>query len=144
MGIYASNVELMIDDDALSLVRAHSSDAGLDLRSPVDAVVPAHGSVCIDTGIHMALPFGTFGKLESKSGLHVKHDIVCLGGVIDSSYRGSIVVKLYNMGNSSYEIKRGDKIVQLIIQPCMLPDLVLVSELDETERGENGFGSSGR
>lgn len=141
---YASVVKIMVDDDGFVPVRAHDTDAGLDLRSPVDAIVPAHGSVCIDTGIHMALPTGTFGKLESKSGLHVKHDIVCLGGVIDSSYRGSIVVKLYNMGNSSYEIKRGDKIVQLIIQPCMLPDLLLVNELDETERGENGFGSSGR
>ena len=141
---YASNVELMIDDWAFSPVRAHSSDAGLDLRSPFDAVVPAHGSVCIDTGIHMALPTGTFGKLESKSGLHVKHDIVCLGGVIDSSYRGSIVVKLYNMGDTDYTINEGDKIVQLIIQPCLLPSLVLVNSLDETDRGGNGFGSSGR
>ena len=144
MVAYASNVELMIDYGAFVPVRAHDTDAGLDLRSPVKTVIPAHGSVCIDTGIHMALPTGTFGKLESKSGLHVKHDIVCLGGVIDSSYRGSIVVKLYNMGDESYEIERGDKIVQLIIQPCMLPAMLLVNELDKTERGENGFGSSGR
>ena len=137
-------LKIVIDDEAFAPIRAYETDAGLDLRSTADLVVPAHGGVSIDTGIHMAIPYGYFGKLESKSGLHVKHDIVCLGGVIDASYRGSIVVKLYNMGDGDYEIKRGDKIVQLIIQPCLLPNLVLVNSLDETDRGGNGFGSSGR
>lgn len=81
--------------------------------------------------------------LKSKSGLNVKHDIVG-EGVIDSGYTGSIRVKLYNHGSESYMIERGDKISQLVILPIITPELELADELEETERGANGFGSSGK
>lgn len=124
-------------------MRAHRTDAGLDLRSPVDAVVPARGSVCIDTAVCVELPKNTVGMVKSKSGLNVNNGIQC-EGVIDVGYTGSIRVKLYNHSNTDYQVKRGDKIAQLVIMPILIPDIVVVAELEETERGANGFGSTGR
>lgn len=124
--------------------RAHDTDAGMDLRTPSAAIVPAHGSACIDTGVHIEIPAGKYGKLESKSGLNVNHGVVSLGGVIDCGYTGSIVAKLYNMSDEDYVFVAGDKIVQLIIQPYLAPEIDIVPELDRTERGDGGFGSTGR
>lgn len=133
-----------VEEGGFEPVRGHFEDAGMDLRTPEDVVIRAHDSAVIDTKIHCSIPVGYYGKLESKSGLHVKHDIVCLGGVIDSGYTGSVVVKLYNMGDQLYKFKAGDKIVQMIIQPCVLEDWVADSDLEESERGSNGFGSTGK
>lgn len=130
-------------DGAYEPVRGHSDDAGLDLRTPVDVVIPAGGSATIDTKVCVGIPKGYYGKLESKSGLNVKHDVVCLGGVIDSGYTGSVVVKLYNLGKSDYNFKAGDKVVQMIVNPCMISEIEYVSDLEDTERGDNGFGSTG-
>ena len=85
----------------------------------------------------------TAGLIVSKSGLNFKHDILN-DGLIDIPYRGSIKVKLYNQGDTDYEVKRGDKISQLVIVDIQIPPLKVVDELDDTDRGENGFGSSGR
>lgn len=125
-------------------VRGHAEDAGLDLRTPKRLVIYPNDSVIVDTGVHVQIPFGCFGKLESKSGLHVNHDIVCHGGIIDSGFTGSIVCKLFNHGKQKYVFEQGDKIVQLIIQPCLLPTLELVDDLEDTERGYSGFGSTGK
>lgn len=76
--------------------------------------------------------------------MNVNHSVVSCGGVIDEGYTGSIKVKLYNLGTEPYTVHAGDKIAQLIIQPYAAPELELVEHLDETERGENGFGSTGR
>lgn len=135
-----------LDEGGFEPVRGHFQDAGMDLRTPEDVVIRAHDSAVIHTKCHIDLPVGFFGKLESKSGLHVKHDIVCLGGTIDSGYTGEIVVKLYNMGPNLYKFKAGDKIVQLIIQPCVLEEWNKVDSLEEfadSERGTGGFGSTG-
>ena len=136
-------MRIKLDEGAYMPLRAHPTDAGLDLRTPIDVVVPSKGSAVIDTGVHVALDHGYYGKLESKSGLNVKHNVVSLGGTIDEPYRGSIVAKLYNMGDEDYEFKAGDKIVQMVIMPYIAPKLELVDELDDTDRGSNGFGSSG-
>ena len=111
--------------------------------SPIDAVIPSRDSFVIDTGVHVELPYGTVGLLKSKSGLNVKHGLTS-EGVIDFGYTGSIKVKLYNNSYESYEVKRGDKITQLVVVSCLFPDVELVDELEETERGNNGFGSTGR
>lgn len=124
--------------------RAHSTDAGLDLRTPREVYIKPGTSVSIDTGVHIALPHGTFGKLESKSGLNVMHNIVSCGGVIDENYTGSVRVKLYNLGDEAYFFEKGDKIIQLIVQPCLYEECELVSSLEETDRGADGFGSTGR
>ena len=123
--------------------RAHETDAGADLRTPHDVIVPAKGSVVIDTGVHIELPPNTVGMLKSKSGLNVKCGITS-EGVIDVGYTGSIAVKLYNHSDKPYELKAGDKISQLVVMPILTPSFELVDELEATERGNNGFGSSGR
>lgn len=136
-------MKIKLDPGAFMLERAHSADAGYDLRSPVTGRIYAGEAVVIDTGVHVQIPEGHVGMLKSKSGLNVKHDIVG-EGVIDSGYTGSIRVKLYNHGAESYIIECGDKISQLVILPIITPELELVTELEETDRGDNGFGSTGR
>lgn len=123
--------------------RAHQNDAGADLRAPHSVTVPAHGSVIIDTGAHVELLPNTVGMVKSKSGLNVKHGITS-EGVIDVGYTGSIVVKLYNHSDKPYAFKAGDKISQLVIMPIITPPFELVDELEATERGDGGFGSTGR
>lgn len=136
-------MKVLLDPGAYMPERAHSADAGYDLRSPIKCRLYAGEAVVIDTGVHVEIPVGYAGMLKSKSGLNVKHDIVG-EGVIDSGYTGSIRVKLYNHGSESYMIEVGDKISQLVILPIITPDLELVEELEETDRGNNGFGSTGR
>lgn len=136
-------MKIKLDPGAYMPERAHEADAGYDLRSPIRDRLYAGEALTIDTGVHVAIPFGHAGFLKSKSGLNVKHDIVG-EGVIDSGYTGSIRVKLYNHGAESYMIEKGDKISQLVILPIYTPDLELVTDLDETERGDGGFGSTGR
>lgn len=136
-------MKIMLDGpDAILPTRAHDQDAGLDLYSREDQIIFPGASAVFDTGVHVELPEGTFGKLESKSGLHFRYNIVCLGGVVDASYRGSINVKMTNFGDRPYMIRKGQKIVQMIIQPFLAPELEVVEELSETDRGSNGFGST--
>lgn len=137
-------MNIQLDEGAFVPEYAHHGfDAGADLRSPVDFVVPAHGSVVISTGVHIELAPNTVGMLKSKSGLNVKHGITG-EGVIDCGYSGSICVKLYNHLDKPYYGKRGDKITQLVIMPFIAETFNLVEKLDETGRGNNGFGSTGR
>ena len=136
-------MKFTLDSGAFAPTRAHKTDAGLDLRSPICIEVPANGSAVIDTGIHVELPNGTVGFLKSKSGLNVKHDITS-EGVIDVGFTGSIKAKLYNHGTKPYQGLRGDKITQLVVFDCRFPDVEIVDMLKSTERGENGFGSTGR
>ena len=149
-------------DGAKMPTRAHPWDAGLDLYAPEDCVVPAAkvtnfyelwhedlthsvevGSLTIDTGVHAAIEEGFCGLIKSKSGLNVRYGLTA-DGVIDAHYTGSIAVKLYNHTPVDYHIKAGDKIAQLVIVPCLLPDLEFVDHLEETDRGDGGFGSTGR
>ena len=136
-------MKIMMDPGATVPHRAHPTDAGLDLFSREEQIILPGDSAVFDTGVHVELPEGTFGKLESKSGLNVNYDIVSCGGTIDSGYVGSIKVKLYNLGKKPYMVRKGQKIVQMVIVPILTPELEIVDYLDETERGSNGFGSSG-
>ena len=154
-------MKIMLDKGAKMPTRAHPCDAGLDLYTPVDAYVPSvrvRGGSCegyvqgfavigcktIDTGVHVEIPEGYVGLVKSKSGLNVNHGLTAGEGVIDSHYTGSIKVKLYNHTDSDYRFKKGDKIAQLVILPCLLPELEPVDSLEETDRGDGGFGSTGR
>ncbi|MBR2478928.1 MAG: dUTP diphosphatase [Clostridia bacterium] len=136
-------IKIKLDNGAKIPTRAHETDAGLDLYARDEQIVPAKESAIFDTGVHIELPEGTVGFLKSKSGLNVKHGIVS-EGVIDVGYTGSIVVKLYNHSGYDYRVKAGDKITQLVILPILTPTPYLVDSLEETDRGDNGFGSSGR
>jgi dUTP pyrophosphatase len=123
--------------------RGHEPDGGADLYSPVTETVYPGEAVEIDTGVHMAIPYGYCGLLVSKSGLNVKHGIQSTG-LIDSSYTGSIRVKLYNHGHEAYTVHDGDKISQIVILPVVLCGFEQVDSLCDTERGDGGFGSTGR
>lgn len=138
------NIKVKLDDGAFMPEKAHETDAGYDLRTPCLVVVRPHKSFVIDTGVHMLIPDGYVGMIKSKSGLNVNHGLIT-EGVIDAGYTGSIKVSVYNTSNEEYTFERGDKITQLV--PLKLPKLKLeqVEEMNEkTERGENGFGSSGK
>lgn len=136
-------MKIKLDKGAFIPVRAHGTDAGADLRSPIDAIVPARGSRVIDTGVHIQLPHGYVGMLKSRSGLNAGFGITS-EGVIDEGYTGAIKVKLYNHGDEPYKIERYDKITQLVIVPCEYVDFDVVDELDDSERGDGGFGSTGK
>lgn len=136
-------IKIKLDDGAKMPTRAHSADAGLDIYAREWRYIPSRSSYVFDTGLHVAIPEGYVGFLKSKSGLNVKHGLTS-EGVIDAGYTGSICVKLYNNSNDPYTVNAGDKISQLVILPIITPDLELVESLDDTDRGENGFGSSGR
>ena len=139
-------MKVKLDPGAKMPTRAHETDAGLDLYSRETVTIFPGRSEIFDTGVHIELPHGYYGKIESKSGLNINQGIVSCGGVIDEGYTGSIVVKLYNLESPdgySHTIHAGDKIAQLVIQTYATPELELVDALDETERGSNGFGSTG-
>ena len=137
-------MKVKIDSLAFEPTRAHEQDAGLDLRSKLNIMIPAGGSALIETGTHVELPKGTAGLLVSKSGLNCKRDITSTG-LIDEGYTGEIMVKLYNHGTEDYFVRRGDKISQLVIIPVLHEPVELVDSLDtDSEREDSGFGSSGR
>lgn len=137
-------MRIKVDDGAFPPVRAHETDAGMDLRAKKAIRVPAKGSAVIGTGVHIELPKGCCGLMVSKSGLNVKHDITSTG-LIDEGYSGEIMVKLYNHGSDSYQVEAGDKISQLVVIPVRYEKIELVEEIEsESERKNNGFGSTGR
>ena len=150
-------MKIMLDVGAKIPTRAHPYDAGLDLYAPYDVTVPAAtvvdfdaceaeveiGSAVIDTGVHVQIPECCVGFIKSRSGTMVRNGITT-DGVIDTGYTGSIRVCLFNHGSSKYEVKKGDKIAQLVILPCVLLPLEEVDSLEETDRGDGGFGSTGR
>lgn len=136
-------MKVKLDNDAYMPTRAHNTDAGLDIRAKHGGVVKAHGSTTFFTGVHVEIPEHTAGLLVSKSGLNVNHDITSTG-LIDEGYTGEIAVKLINHGDHDYEVEPGDKISQLVIIPVCYPDLIYVSSLEKSDRGDSGFGSTGR
>lgn len=136
-------LRVRLDEGAYLPQRAHDTDAGLDLRTPVDAYIRAGGSTVIDTGVHIQMPTGTVGMLKSKSGLNVKDGIVS-EGVIDEGYTGSIKVKLYNHSAEAKQFSRGDKITQLVVLPVLYVKVEQAEEIQGGDRGDGGFGSTGR
>lgn len=136
-------INIMLDVGAIMPTRAHAEDAGIDLYAMEKQIVPARESAKFDTGVHIEIPRGYVGMVKSKSGLNVKYGLTS-EGVIDAGYTGSIVVKLYNNSGYDYTVNAGDKITQLVILPIITPELKLVEEFTETERGAGGFGSTGK
>lgn len=135
-------MKIVLEKGAYKPYKAHLEDAGFDLMARERQIVPAHGSTIFDTGVHIEIPQGLVGFLKSKSGLNIKHGITS-EGVIDVGYTGSICVKLYNNTRIPYVVEKGDKISQLVILPIFSDELEVVDNLDETARGNNGFGLSG-
>ena len=136
-------MKIKLDDFAFAPIRAHETDAGLDLRAAHGGCVKAHQSATFHTGVHVELPKNTAGVLLPKSGLMTKHNIISFG-VVDESYRGQIRVHMFNMGEDDYTVLPGDKISQMLVIPVMYEPVEIVNELGEGERGNDGFGSTGR
>lgn len=137
-------VNFTLDKYAEAPQKAHEADAGFDLKSNTSATIYPKCGAVFDTGVHVEIPKWNVGYVKGRSGLNVRHDIICPTGTVDSGYTGSIKVKLYNLGEKEFRVNAGDKIAQLVIQPIADVHMFLVDELDETERGDNGFGSTGR
>lgn len=136
-------MKITIDPGAYVPQRAHPTDAGLDLLSPVDINILPGTREIIDTGIHVQISDGYVGLLTSKSGLMANYGILNTG-TIDSGYRGSLKAVLFNLGEDILEIRKGMKVSQLVIFPIAIPYIEIVNELDESERGSGGFGSTGK
>ena len=123
--------------------RASSAAAGYDLYSAVNMSIPGYGKANIFTDIQIAVPLGTYGRIAPRSGLAINHFLSCGAGVIDPDYRGNIGVVLFNHGGDIFEVKRGDRIAQLVLEKIASPKVEEVVSLDETKRGSGGFGSTG-
>lgn len=128
--------------EAYTPTKTSEMSAGYDLKSAFNYIVPARGKAKINTAIKIELPLGTYGRIAPRSGLAEIKSIDVGAGVIDYDYRGIIHVILFNHSDEAFEIKRGDRIAQLICQKIIYPKLIEVIDLTNTERGENGFGSS--
>lgn len=136
-------IMVKLDDGAYLPSRAHSTDAGADIRTPRRFAIEPKRSAIVRTGVHIQLPSGTVGMLKSKSGINVKRGVIG-EGVIDEGYDGEIVVKLYNLSDTVVVFEKGDKVIQLVVMPVCYPDYEQAEEIDGGDRGSNGFGSTGR
>ena len=131
-----------LHEDAILPFRGSAQAAAVDLSSIESIVIPAHGYAAVHTGVAVAIPNGYYGRIAARSGWAAKHGIGTIGGVIDSDYRGELICLLANHGAEDFNIFTGDRIAQFIIESIITPTPVFVDELEETDRGENGFGST--
>ncbi|MFA6307895.1 MAG: dUTP diphosphatase [Patescibacteria group bacterium] len=129
--------------DAILPQAMRKGDAAFDIYSYKDYALQPGQSILAQTGVALAIPFGYWGNIRDRSGLAAKHNIHTMAGVIDSNYRGEIKISLINLGQEIYNIKKGDRICQMIIERHEQVELDEVEKLDETNRGEDGFASSG-
>lgn len=134
-----------IHPDAVLPAYAHPSDAGMDVRSVADIVIPRGGRALVPTGLVAIIPPMHEIQVRPRSGLALKHGVTVLNtpGTIDSGYRGEIGVILANFGDSDFYIAKGDKVAQLVFAPVVQPEVVETDTIDETDRGAGGFGSTG-
>ncbi len=134
----------LLTDTATAPTYATDGSAGLDLYADGDYAIPPESDfVVVSTGISVEIDADKTGLVWPRSGMASKFGIDTGAGVIDSDYRGELKVLLFNHGDDTYRIKRGDRIAQLLIVPCYRPKIEIVDSLDETERGAGGFGSTG-
>lgn len=131
-------------EDAMAPSYAHGDDAGMDLFAATAVVLRSHERAQVPTGVAMEIPEGYVGLVWDKSGLSQKYGLKTLGGVVDSGYRGEIMVGLANISNETYTLEKGHKVAQMLIQKIESPKVVEVEELSDSARGEGGFGSTGK
>lgn len=144
----SQTIRFRMSDDARDLApsKAHPDDAAYDLRTRQDATIPAGGVVLVHTGLFLELPVGYEAQVRPRSGLALKHRLTVLNspGTIDAGYRGEVGVILINCGADPQTILRGDRIAQMVIQALPAVELQEVAQLSDSERGNGGFGSTGR
>jgi dUTP pyrophosphatase len=134
----------LLTENSKAPTRNTPTDAGLDLYASEEVLINAREWKAVSAGISISIPDGYYARIAPRSGLAFKYGLDVFAGVIDSGYRGEIKVIIYNAGEKDYPINMGDKIAQLIIEKCYLWDTLIVDSLNESDRGERGFGSSGR
>lgn len=132
-----------VAQEAILPVRAHPDDAGLDLYTVEGAILAPRQGKAMKTGIAMAVPQGHVGLIADRSSM-AKKGIKTAGGVIDAGYRGEVLVMLWNISNDEIRINAGERIAQLLLLPIITPAVTEVQVLDETPRGDGGFGSTGK
>nr|3SO2_A Chain A, Chlorella dUTPase [Chlorella variabilis] len=133
----------LLNEHAVLPKRGSAGAAGFDLASCEDTEVPARGRAVVKTGLQIAIPPGTYARVAPRSGLAVKHFIDTGAGVVDEDYRGEVGVVLFNHGETPFQVRRGDRVAQLILERIATPEVVEVESLDETTRGTGGYGSTG-
>ena len=126
--------------------KAHADDAAFDLRSRADMIIPVNRSTLVPTGVFMELPVNYEAQVRPRSGLALKHNITLTNspGTIDAGYRGEVGVIMFNHGPAEFEVKRGDRIAQMVITELPQVELELAESLSESDRGAGGFGSTGK
>jgi dUTP pyrophosphatase len=145
MSINFSDIQITVTAPDLVPTYARIGDAGADLKSAVSVSIPAGKRLLVPTGLSLALPEHLVALVHPRSGLALKHGITVLNtpGTIDSGYRGEVGVVLFNTGTEAFDIARGDRIAQLVIQEFVTASFIISDELPESERGDDGFGSTG-
>lgn len=139
-------IKTVIDDHGAVPAYSRKDDAAVDLRASESCYIKAGAVRLVDTGVRVAIPSGYVGLVCPRSGMACKHEVTVINspGVIDPNYRGSIKVGLVNHNSVGFDIREGDRIAQLLIVPVPRVVFQQIAELDDTERGADGFGSSGR
>ncbi|OQE19027.1 hypothetical protein PENSTE_c016G07998 [Penicillium steckii] len=130
-------------DSASAPTRGSAFAAGYDVYAAKETVIPSKGKAMVDTGIAIAVPEGTYGRIAPRSGLASKHFIDTGAGVIDADYRGEVKVLLFNHSDVDFPVKQGDRVAQLVLERIYTPEVAVVEELEESVRGAGGFGSTG-
>eukprot|EP00730_Choanoeca_flexa_P011261 TRINITY_DN24216_c0_g1_i1.p1 TRINITY_DN24216_c0_g1~~TRINITY_DN24216_c0_g1_i1.p1 ORF type:complete len:159 (+),score=25.68 TRINITY_DN24216_c0_g1_i1:43-477(+) len=133
-----------LSENAKVPTRGSDNAAGYDLYAAEDAIIDPQGKAIVKTDIAMAIPEGCYGRVAPRSGLAAKHHIDVGAGVVDRDYRGNVGVVMFNLAKQSYEVKKGDRIAQLVLERIITPKVQEVEELDDTDRGAGGFGSTGK
>ena len=132
-----------VRDNAVLPVRGTAGAAGYDISAASECVIPAHGKGTVDTGLAVSLPPGTYARIAPRSGLAYRHFIDVGAGVVDSDFRGEIKVILFNHSAEDFPVQAGDRIAQLILERIDTPPVRKVAVLNDTDRGDGGFGSTG-
>eukprot|EP00794_Sanderia_malayensis_P019429 gene19429-21351_t len=133
-----------LSEDAFLPIRGSKSAAGFDLHSSCSMKVEAKNKALVPTQLAITVPYGSYGRIAPRSGLAWKKFIDVGAGVIDHDYTGEVKVVLFNFSENDFEIEKGDRIAQLVIEKIFIPDLVEVDDLTATNRGGTGFGASGK
>jgi dUTP pyrophosphatase len=132
-----------LTQDAILPTRGSGCAVGYDLYSTDEVVVPPTHRALVGTSVAVVLPPGVYGRVAPRSGLAVKHGIQVGAGVVDPDYTGEVKVVLFNHGDKDFEVKKGDRIAQLVLERCETPPVEEVGAVEETDRGSGGFGSTG-
>ena len=130
--------------EAFTPTKGSEKAAGFDLKSSFNYIIPSRGKIIVNTGIKIELPEGCYGRIAPRSGLAVNYSIDVGAGVIDEDYRGVLQVVLFNHSDTPFNVVKGDRIAQLICEKILYPEIEEVEKLSNTQRGENGFGSTGK